>query len=69
MLLSWDVLKQAVAKPCTPVKKESTCPAPETSEVSEAGQVLAGLLAYGAGVHVDFHAHRHLNNLRSLPSH
>ena len=28
-----------------------------------------GLFASCAGVHVDFHAHRHLDNLRSLPGH
>jgi hypothetical protein len=28
-----------------------------------------GLFARGAGVHVDFHAHRHFDNSRSLPGH
>jgi hypothetical protein len=30
---------------------------------------LCDLFARCAGVHVDFHAHRHLDNLRSFPSH
>jgi hypothetical protein len=34
-----------------------------------AGQIVVCLLARSAGVHVDFHAHLHLNDFRSLPRH
>jgi hypothetical protein len=34
-----------------------------------AGQNASRLLARRAGIHVDFHADRHFNDLRSFPSH
>jgi hypothetical protein len=47
-----------------------TSAAARSSGAARAGQtVRCSLFASCAGVHVDFHAHRHLDNLRSLPSH
>jgi hypothetical protein len=38
--------------------------------IAGAGQIVrCSLFARCAGVHVDFHAHRHFDNLRSFPGH
>src|SRR5439155_4550771 len=45
-------------------------PGPRQQTVAEAGQTVSTrLLTRRAGVHVDFHAHRHFHNLRSFPTH
>jgi len=37
--------------------------------LNRAGSSRSGLFARCAGIHVDFHAHRHFDNLWSLPVH
>jgi len=45
-------------------------PDPQQRVVAGAGQTVSTrLLTRRAGVHVDFHAHRHFHNLRSFPTH
>jgi hypothetical protein len=45
-------------------------PDPRQQAVAGAGQTVSTRLSTRrAGVHVDFHAHRHFHNLRSLPTH
>jgi hypothetical protein len=45
-------------------------PGPQQRAVAGAGQTVSTrLLTRRAGVHVDFHAHRHFHNLRSFPTH
>ena len=45
-------------------------PGPRQQAVAGAGQDrFDALLTRRAGVHVDFHAHRHFHNLRSFPTH
>src|SRR5437879_6366838 len=45
-------------------------PDPQQRAVAGAGQTVSTrLLTRRAGVHVDFHAHRHFHNLRSFPTH
>jgi hypothetical protein len=40
------------------------------SKADRAGQIVSALLfARRAGVHIDFHAHRHFDNRRSFPGH
>jgi hypothetical protein len=52
------------------VKEAHACPARNSGLAARAGQIaLMLLLARCAGVHVDFHAHRHFDNLWSLPGH
>jgi hypothetical protein len=48
-----------------------TCPPRLAAEIANrAGRIVQrALLARGAGVHVDFHAHRHFDNLWGLPGH
>jgi hypothetical protein len=42
----------------------------EQQSAAGAGQIVSmRLFPRGAGVHVDFHAHRHFDNLRSFPAH
>ena len=46
-------------------------PDPQQQAVAGAGQTVSTRLLFTrrAGVHVDFHAHRHFHNLRSFPTH
>jgi hypothetical protein len=46
-------------------------PGPQQQAVAGAGQTVSTRLLFTrrAGVHVDFHAHRHFHNLRSFPTH
>jgi hypothetical protein len=41
----------------------------KTGFSNRADRLLRGLFARRAGVHVDFHAHRHFDDLWSLPGH
>ena len=51
-------------------KARDACLGPKAKAAFEPGRpFLRGLFARCAGVHVDFHAHRHFNNLRSFPGH
>src|SRR4029077_20118592 len=58
---------------CTPLRTSTkdeldVCHGPQLSQ--RAGQIASVvLLARCASIHVDFHAHRHFDNLRSFPGH
>jgi hypothetical protein len=49
----------------------NSLPGPQQQAVTGAGQTVSTRLLFTrrAGVHVDFHAHRHFHDLRSLPTH
>jgi hypothetical protein len=48
----------------------NSLPDPRQQAVAGAGQTISTRLSTRrAGVHVDFHAHRHFHNLRSFPTH
>jgi hypothetical protein len=50
--------------------ESDSLPGPQ-QQVAGAGQTVSTRLLFTrrAGVHVDFHAHRHFHNLRSFPTH
>jgi hypothetical protein len=61
-----SLLMQAVEK----FWRSNSLPGPQQQVVTGAGQTVSTrLLTRRAGVHVDFHAHRHFHNLRSFPTH
>ena len=60
-----EALKTEAAKEASKIE----APKVELAKVEPGRIVRRGLLARCASVHVDFHAHRHFDNLRSLPGH